>query len=121
VCNFPLILSTPCCPRCPVDIGERMASLQRVGKTIRAQQQESGRFPSSRQDGQQVESGVVAPVQIFEHQQQRLSSGQQIKSLSQFTSMPKAVAKTRAAMSCEQPCGTELERQGHRLRLPHLQ
>src|SRR4029450_10773697 len=37
------------------------------------------------------------------------------------TSMPKAVAKTRAAVSCEQPRGTELERQGHRLRLSHLQ
>ena len=67
---------------------QRMAPLQRVGETIRAQQQESSRFPPSRQHCKQVEGGVVAPVQVFEHQQQRLSGGQQIKGLSQFTEHP---------------------------------
>ena len=53
-----------------------MAPLQRVGETIRAQQQEAGRFPPARQHRQHVEGGRVAPVQVFEHQQQRLAGGQ---------------------------------------------
>jgi hypothetical protein len=55
---------------------QRMAPLQHVGGPIRAQQQEAGRLPPARQHRQHVQGRGVAPVQVFEHQHQRLAGRQ---------------------------------------------
>ena len=63
---------------------ERMAVHNHVDRSIRTEHQQSGRLSPPRQPSQQVQCGMIAPVQILEHKHQRLLGREGFQRLSQL-------------------------------------
>ena len=63
---------------------QRMRPQHRLHRAIRPQHQQPRRLPPLGQVGQELDRGVVTPVQVFEHQHQRRVGRQHVERLGEF-------------------------------------
>ena len=96
-----------------LDGGQGMGTAPHFGRPIRADEEQARRFRSARQYCQQVQSGGIAPVQVFEHQHQRLPGSQQFQGLSQLPQHPFPRCPDHAAPQRLQVTGTDQTRHLH--------
>src|SRR5262245_60400898 len=61
-----------------------MLVLHEFCRAIGANKQESCAFPSSCEIGNKIQGGIIAPMQVFEHQHQRFLSAERFQCFSNF-------------------------------------
>ena len=107
--------STPCPCSCSSwwTVVQGMGTPPHLGGPIRREQEQTRRFPPTRQDGQQVQGGGVAPVQVFEHQHQRLLGGQPLQGLGELPEHPFPRRPASAAPQRLQVSGRDQARHLH--------
>src|SRR5215475_6055168 len=61
-----------------------MLSLREFCRAISADEQEPRAFPSSCEIGNKIQGGIIAPMQVFEHQHQRFLCAEHLQRFSNF-------------------------------------
>ena len=66
------------------DAQERRPAVDELGEPIGANEQQSSVLRSTAQASNQFDRGCVAPVQVFEHDDERCHSGERFNRVNQF-------------------------------------